>query len=83
MYADDKSPAAQAPSGDRRTVKVYERILELFEAEGIKTVFGIPDPNYTPHIRCRPPGRIPPHPIATVGPAKQMSGTKRRHEPQV
>lgn len=27
-------------------VKVYERILELFEAEGIKTVFGIPDPNF-------------------------------------
>lgn len=28
------------------TVKVYERILELFEQEGIKTVFGIPDPNF-------------------------------------
>lgn len=28
------------------TVKVYERILDLFEAEGIKTVFGIPDPNF-------------------------------------
>lgn len=28
------------------TVKVYERILELFEAEGIKTLFGIPDPNF-------------------------------------
>lgn len=27
-------------------VKVYERILELFEAEGIKTIFGIPDPNF-------------------------------------
>jgi thiamine pyrophosphate-dependent acetolactate synthase large subunit-like protein len=27
-------------------VKVYQRILELFEAEGIKTVFGIPDPNF-------------------------------------
>jgi thiamine pyrophosphate-dependent acetolactate synthase large subunit-like protein len=27
-------------------VKVYERILQLFEAEGIKTVFGIPDPNF-------------------------------------
>lgn len=25
---------------------VYERILELFEAEGIKTLFGIPDPNF-------------------------------------
>jgi acetolactate synthase-1/2/3 large subunit len=27
-------------------VKVYERILQLFEAEGIKAVFGIPDPNF-------------------------------------
>ncbi|MEU8896050.1 thiamine pyrophosphate-binding protein [Nocardia sp. NPDC048505] len=27
-------------------VKVYERILELFEAEGIDTLFGIPDPNF-------------------------------------
>ncbi|MBB5915549.1 thiamine pyrophosphate-dependent acetolactate synthase large subunit-like protein [Nocardia transvalensis] len=28
------------------TVKVYERILDLFEAEGITTLFGIPDPNF-------------------------------------
>ncbi|WP_405137822.1 thiamine pyrophosphate-binding protein [Nocardia sp. NBC_01388] len=27
-------------------VKVYERILDLFEAEGINTLFGIPDPNF-------------------------------------
>jgi thiamine pyrophosphate-dependent acetolactate synthase large subunit-like protein len=27
-------------------VKVYERIIQLFEAEGIKTLFGIPDPNF-------------------------------------
>jgi acetolactate synthase I/II/III large subunit len=27
-------------------VKVYERILDLFEAEGIQTLFGIPDPNF-------------------------------------
>src|ERR1700761_6747284 len=27
-------------------VKVYERILQLFEVEGIKTLFGIPDPNF-------------------------------------
>ena len=25
---------------------VYERILQLFEAEGVKTIFGIPDPNF-------------------------------------
>ncbi|MFC8043867.1 thiamine pyrophosphate-binding protein [Nocardia sp. NPDC057353] len=28
------------------SVKVYERIIQLFEAEGITTVFGIPDPNF-------------------------------------
>jgi acetolactate synthase I/II/III large subunit len=28
------------------SVKVYERILDLFEAEGVNTLFGIPDPNY-------------------------------------
>lgn len=27
-------------------VKVYERILRLFEAEGVNTIFGIPDPNF-------------------------------------
>jgi thiamine pyrophosphate-dependent acetolactate synthase large subunit-like protein len=27
-------------------VKVYERILQLFEAEGVDTIFGIPDPNF-------------------------------------
>src|ERR1700754_688004 len=27
-------------------IKVYERIIQLFEAEGIKTLFGIPDPNF-------------------------------------
>src|SRR6266850_1630061 len=27
-------------------VPVYERILQLFEAEGINTLFGIPDPNF-------------------------------------
>lgn len=27
-------------------VPVYKRILDLFEAEGIKTLFGIPDPNF-------------------------------------
>src|SRR5580700_9401548 len=28
------------------SVKVYERILHLFEAEGVNTLFGIPDPNF-------------------------------------
>ncbi|HME77154.1 MAG TPA: thiamine pyrophosphate-binding protein [Mycobacterium sp.] len=27
-------------------VPVYQRILELFEAEGVNTLFGIPDPNF-------------------------------------
>jgi acetolactate synthase I/II/III large subunit len=28
------------------SVKVYERLLQLFEMEGVKTLFGIPDPNF-------------------------------------
>ena len=28
------------------TVKVYERILDLLEAEGINSLFGIPDPGF-------------------------------------
>jgi acetolactate synthase-1/2/3 large subunit len=32
-------------------VKVYERILQLFEAEGINTIFGIPDPNFVHMFR--------------------------------
>jgi acetolactate synthase-1/2/3 large subunit len=28
------------------TVPVYKRILDLFEAEGVNTLFGIPDPNF-------------------------------------
>jgi thiamine pyrophosphate-dependent acetolactate synthase large subunit-like protein len=32
-------------------VKVYERILQLFEAEGISTIFGIPDPNFVHMFR--------------------------------
>ena len=27
-------------------IPVYERILQLFEAEGVNTLFGIPDPNF-------------------------------------
>ena len=43
MY-DDK-PQAQ-PSTKTGGTPVYERILQLLEAEGIKTLFGIPDPNF-------------------------------------
>lgn len=42
MY--DDQPAAE--TGERTGVPVYERILDLFEAEGIRTLFGIPDPNF-------------------------------------
>ncbi|PLK26941.1 thiamine pyrophosphate-binding protein [Novosphingobium sp. TH158] len=42
-YADTPATTNQAkPKG----VPVYKRILDLLEAEGIKTLFGIPDPNF-------------------------------------
>ena len=43
MY--DDQPQAQ-PAKTTGGVPVYERILQLLEAEGIKTLFGIPDPNF-------------------------------------
>lgn len=42
MYGDDTEAAAAKSGG----TPVYKRMLELFEAEGIKTLFGIPDPNF-------------------------------------
>jgi acetolactate synthase-1/2/3 large subunit len=46
------------------TVPVYERILHLLEAEGIKTLFGIPDPGFV-HMAVTAEGRgwevIAPH----------------------
>ena len=44
MYDDQPAPAA-APSSTGG-VPVYKRMLDLFEAEGINTLFGIPDPNF-------------------------------------
>ena len=43
-YADtpDTADTGTKPKG----VPVYKRLLDLFEAEGIKTLFGIPDPNF-------------------------------------
>lgn len=38
----DDTPAAKSMGG----TPVYKRILDLFEAEGINTLFGIPDPNF-------------------------------------
>src|SRR4051812_2662322 len=44
-------PAAPKIRAEKREtlsifVKVYEHILQLFEVEGVKTLFGIPDPNF-------------------------------------
>ncbi|MGB1061217.1 MAG: hypothetical protein ACPGZU_13855, partial [Ketobacter sp.] len=38
------------------TAKVYERILDLLEAEGINTLFGIPDPGFI-HMAMTAEGR--------------------------
>jgi thiamine pyrophosphate-dependent acetolactate synthase large subunit-like protein len=43
MY--DDQPAEQTKPVTKGT-PVYKRILDLFEAEGIKTLYGIPDPNF-------------------------------------
>jgi len=47
MYSDDKAAApATKAAKNGSTTPVYERILELFEQEGVKAIFGIPDPNF-------------------------------------
>ncbi|WP_372748674.1 thiamine pyrophosphate-binding protein [Litorivivens sp.] len=46
MYADEKSSAPTTHDSAKSTIPVYERVLELLEAEGVKAVFGIPDPNF-------------------------------------
>ncbi|MXO89952.1 thiamine pyrophosphate-binding protein [Pontixanthobacter aquaemixtae] len=46
-YADDKPKTATSDLSTKEGgTPVYKRILDLFEAEGIKTLFGIPDPNF-------------------------------------
>lgn len=45
-YDDPKPAATQNPAEGKQGTPVYKRILELFEAEGINTLFGIPDPNF-------------------------------------
>jgi acetolactate synthase I/II/III large subunit len=51
-------------------VPVYKRILELFEAEGINTLFGIPDPNFV-HMFLEAESRgwtvVAPHHEAAAG----------------
>ncbi|MBW8486367.1 thiamine pyrophosphate-binding protein [Actinomadura parmotrematis] len=51
-------------------VKVYERILQLFEAEGVRTLFGIPDPNFVHLFRLaeeRGWSVVAPHHEASAG----------------
>ena len=51
-------------------MKVYERILDLFEAEGINTIFGIPDPNFVHLFRLaeeRGWNVVSPHHEASAG----------------
>ena len=51
-------------------VPVYKRILDLFEAEGIRTLFGIPDPNFV-HLCLEAEARgwtvVSPHHEAAAG----------------
>lgn len=51
-------------------VPVFERILQLFEAEGINTLFGIPDPNFV-HLFLEAESRgwtvVSPHHEAAAG----------------
>jgi len=44
MY--DDQPQAESKPAESTGTPVYKRILDLFEAEGINTMFGIPDPNF-------------------------------------
>ncbi len=50
-YDDPKPASGPVTATSELKVKeggtpVYKRLLDLFEAEGIKTLFGIPDPNF-------------------------------------
>ena len=65
-YADDDSAPKTVTGG----TPVYKRILDLFEAEGIKTLFGIPDPNFV-HLCLEAEARgwtvVSPHHEAAAG----------------
>jgi acetolactate synthase I/II/III large subunit len=66
MYDDHP----QAEPGKKSGTPVYERILDLLEAEGIKTLFGIPDPNFV-HLCLEAESRgwtvVSPHHEAAAG----------------
>lgn len=68
MY-DDQPSADSQPSG-AKGIPVYKRMLDLFEAEGIKTLFGIPDPNFV-HLCLEAESRgwtvVSPHHEAAAG----------------
>ncbi len=59
-----------APVESKGGIPVYKRILDLFEAEGIKTLFGIPDPNFV-HLCLEAEARgwtvVAPHHEAAAG----------------
>jgi thiamine pyrophosphate-dependent acetolactate synthase large subunit-like protein len=62
----DDQPQAESKGG----TPVYKRILDLFEAEGINTLFGIPDPNFV-HLFLEAERRgwtvVSPHHEASAG----------------
>jgi thiamine pyrophosphate-dependent acetolactate synthase large subunit-like protein len=68
MY--DDNPQAESKATDANTIPVYKRILDLFEAEGIRTLFGIPDPNFV-HLFLEAETRgwtvVSPHHEASAG----------------
>jgi len=70
-YADDKPKTATSDLSTKEGgIPVYKRILDLFEAEGIKTLFGIPDPNFV-HLCLEAEARgwtvVSPHHEAAAG----------------
>jgi thiamine pyrophosphate-dependent acetolactate synthase large subunit-like protein len=62
----DDAAAPESKGG----IPVYKRMLDLFEAEGIKTLFGIPDPNFV-HLCLEAEARgwtvVSPHHEAAAG----------------
>ncbi|MCB2073830.1 MAG: thiamine pyrophosphate-binding protein [Novosphingobium sp.] len=68
MY--DDNPQAEKTPADSNSIPVYKRILDLFEAEGIRTLFGIPDPNFV-HLFLEAETRgwtvVSPHHEASAG----------------
>ena len=72
MSYDDPKPATATSDLKVKAggTPVYKRILDLFEAEGIKTLFGIPDPNFV-HLCLEAEARgwtvVSPHHEAAAG----------------